>query len=92
MTRRKIASSRRDGRGGWIKGKRRHADCGDWSRIRISLCALINDRWQMGVISARVLARDLDVSEKTVRRWMAGEDRPIPEMQEAVRQWIAEHR
>lgn len=85
-------SSRADGRGGWTAGKRRNPDCGDWTRIRINLAALLADRWQRGVISGSALARDLGVGETTVRRWLDGTDRPSVECQEAVRQWVTEKR
>lgn len=87
-----LTSSRADGRGGWVRGKRRHADGGDWSRIRIDLAALFNDAPPRGPITCRGLARVLGVSDRSVRRWVAGEDRPSPTTQEAIRQWITEQR
>lgn len=85
-------SARADGRGGWPTGKRRHADGGDWQRLRISLAAYLNDHWQLGVVSNPVIARFCGVTEKSVRRWLSGEDRPPPETQEVIRQWLAERR
>lgn len=90
--RRKTKSCRADGRGGWVRGKRRNADVGDWARVRIDLVALINEHFRLGVISAAALANELGVSDRSVRRWMAGEDRPAPETQEAIRTWVAERR
>ena len=90
MPKRKHKSARRDGRGGWVPGKRRHADVGDWSRIRIDLARLLDHHARNGVVSARALAAVLGVSDHTVRRWARGEDRPSPETQERVRSWASE--
>jgi transposase-like protein len=35
-------------------------------------CALYGDRWQSDI------ARDLGVSDRTIRRWVSGEDIPRP--------------
>ena len=88
----KPKSARADGRGGWIPGKRRNPDVGDWSRLRIDLAAILDDHWQWNVRTPNALARDLSVSQRTVRRWLSGEDRPSPVSQEAVRRWITEQR
>ena len=92
MAIKKNKSARQDGRGGWIPGKRRNQDVGDWSRLRIDLAAIFADAWDFRLRTPTRLARDLGVSEKTVRRWLSGEDRPAPESQEAVRVWLAEAR
>ena len=88
----KSKSARADGRGGWAPGKRRHQDVGDWSQLRIDLAAMFADAYDFRLRTPTRLARDLGVSEKTVRRWLSGEDRPAPESQEAVRQWLVEAR
>jgi hypothetical protein len=85
-------SARKDGRGGWVPGKRRHLDVGDWTRLRIDLAALLDDAYLRGVRTPNAVAVALGVSDRTVRRWLAGEDRPAPETQEAVRRWLAEQR
>ena len=92
MPKKKSKSARRDGRGGWIPGKRRNQDVGDWTRLRIDLAALFADAYDFRLRTPTRLARDLGVSEKTVRRWLSGEDRPAPESQEAVRVWLSEAR
>jgi predicted transcriptional regulator len=92
MPKKQNKSARQDGRGGWIPGKRRNQDVGDWSRLRIDLAALFADAWDFRLRTPTRLARDLGVSEKTVRRWISGEDRPAPESQEAVRVWLSEAR
>lgn len=83
-------SARADGRGGWPVGKRRHTDVGDWQRIRLRIVSLIADRYQHGRISARALSIAIGVNDRTVRRWLAGEDRPSPADQERLRAWAAE--
>jgi hypothetical protein len=92
MKKKTSKSARADGRGGWIPGKRRHADVGDWQRLRIDLAALLDSEYKRGVRTPNALARDLGVCERTVRRWLAGVDRPAPDSQEAVRRWLAEQR
>jgi hypothetical protein len=87
-----IKSARKDGRGGWIPGKRRNRDVGDWSRLRIDLAAMLDDHYRRGVRTPNALARELGVCERSVRRWIAGTDRPAPEHQEAVRRWLVEQR
>jgi len=77
-------------RGHWTKGKRRNADSGNWSRVRLLLQSLIDEHYEPGVVSARQLAADIGVSDRTVRRWLTGEDRPEPEMQAVVARWIVE--
>lgn len=89
-TKPKTKSARQDGRGGWTPGKRRHVDVGDWQRIRLRIVSLLNDRPQYGVISARAISLALGVSDRTVRRWLRGEDRPSPDDQERLRAWASE--
>lgn len=80
-------------KGGWPKGKRRNADRGDWSEIRLGLTALFRDHHEIGLISAGVLARDLGVAgPRTVARWLDGSRRPDPETQGMIAAWLAEKR
>ena len=83
-------SARADGRGGWTPGKRRNQDVGDWQRIRITLASLLNDRPEAGRVSVRSIARVIGVADRTLRRWLSGEDRPAPAAQEMLRQWLTE--
>ena len=76
----------------WTKGERRNEDTGNWSRIRMSLQALIDNHYERGWTSARKLADDLGVSDRSVRRWLSGEDRPEPEVQELIETWVAARR
>jgi hypothetical protein len=93
-TKKKSKSARADGRGGWPAGKRRHPDVGDWTRLRIQLAAMIADRPSRGPTGVNNVAigAACGVGEKSVRRWLTGEDRPSPEAQEAIRQWLKEKR
>lgn len=79
-------------KGHWPKGRRRNEDSGNWSRIRLSLQSLLDNHYDPGRISARKLADDLGVSDRSVRRWLTGEDRPDTETQELIEGWIAERR
>jgi transcriptional regulator with XRE-family HTH domain len=87
----KTKSARADGRGGWIPGKRRHPDGGDWA-------AAVKDLRRLREIFPRrrdathtALARDLGVTRKTISRWRTGEDRPSPAMQARVKAWLRKH-
>lgn len=86
----KHKSARADGRGGWPTGKRRHEDVGDWQRIRLRIVSLLNDRPEHGRVSVRAIARVMGVADRTLRRWLQGEDRPSPADQERLRAWCQE--
>lgn len=66
-------SARRDGRGHWPAGKRR-SDVEPLERRRavVRLRAAI----EKGE-SRRAIARAIGMSDRTVRRWLAGEDWPM---------------
>lgn len=81
-------SARKDGRGHWPHGKRRHDDLGSWSRVRLALARLLDARHHRGVVSIRALASVLGVADRSVRRWLAGIDRPHPDYQASVVRWI----
>lgn len=87
-----MRSQREDGRGHWPKGKRRNQDAGNWQRIRLSTHRLIENHWRHGKITYRALAAAVGVSDRTIRRYLAGEDRPPVELQEAIEQWALEWR
>ena len=87
-----IASKRHDKRGHWPAGKRRHADSGQWSRTRLTISALVNEHYSHGVRSMRALAVAVGVSDRAVRRWLSGEDRPSPQMQVMCQRWAIEQR
>lgn len=76
-------------KGHWPKGKRRNEDTG-WSRTRLGLTKLFDDYLVHGQISRCVLAGAIGVNEKSVRRWLSGEDRPAPEYQALCAQWLKE--
>jgi transcriptional regulator with XRE-family HTH domain len=79
-------------RGHWPQGKRRNPDSGSWSRTRLVLTKFLGDKYKAGSVSIRALADALGVSDRSVRRWLAGEDRPEPDMQDAIVAWLAEKR
>lgn len=82
-------SAREDGRGGWPSGKLRHEQQGHWPVTLRALGRLLTQDHKHGVRSRKALARDLEASDRTVRRWLAGEDLPPPATQDAVREWVA---
>jgi hypothetical protein len=90
MTSRRLAQQIPPHYGGWTKGKRRNADGGRWSRTLLALRAFVEDHWRVGQISYRQLATAIAVDPKTVSRWRDGIDRPSPEIQRLVAQWISD--
>jgi hypothetical protein len=88
MTKPKSTSARRDGRGGWPTGKRRHP-IGQWPTTLERLLTLLRDHARRGTISRNALAAAVGVREGTVRRWVSREDVPSPEMQGKVKRWVA---
>jgi hypothetical protein len=87
VTKPKSTSARADGRGGWPTGKRRHP-VGTWPATLARLVVLLRDHARRGVVSGNALAAAVGVGEKTVRRWVSGEDLPSAEMQAAVKRWV----
>lgn len=86
---RRSKSAREDGRGGWPSGKPRHEQQGHWPATLRALGRLLTQEPKHGVRSRKALARDLEASDRTVRRWLSGEDLPPPATQDAVRAWVA---
>jgi hypothetical protein len=87
-----VESTRKDGRGHWPPGKRRNQDGGNWGRIRLALSRFLDEHYERGRISVRALAAELAVSDRSVRRWLTGDQRPSVEYQFAVAQWLKERR
>ena len=91
MKKPKTKSARQDGRGGWTPGKRRHADVGDWARLRTQLAAMLSNHYSRGTDGRNnvAVAAACGVGERSVRRWLSGEDWPSPAAQKAVKRWLA---
>lgn len=66
-----IESSRTDRRGHWPAGKRR----GD-SPIPAALRRKLDKALDHGDLTRRGIARALNLSDRSVRRWLSGEDWP----------------
>lgn len=81
-------SQRPDGRGHWPAGKYRHQDRVRWTRVRQRLARVLKKYPDPGRVSCRALAAEIGVSDRTVRRWLDGTDRPDPKYQRAVRDWL----
>lgn len=78
-------------RGHWPKGRRRHATNERAAkRVLATLAALLKGGPQYGRISRRKLAETIGVSDRTVRRWLAGEDLPAPDSLILLRRWTAQ--
>jgi hypothetical protein len=78
-------------RGGWTPGKRRHRV--DPVRLAAALDSvrglLANPR--RGEVSVRALAAHVGVSDRTVRRWLSGEDLPPAGAVRRVEAWVRRH-
>ncbi len=75
----------------WPRGKRRHADQGDWTAVQAQLQALFGTVAST-LVSRRTAAREIGVSEKTLRRWLSGQHRPDQIGQDRVLAWITRTR
>jgi transposase-like protein len=71
----KSKSNRADGLGHWPRGKRR-SDID--ARTRRRALASIRRAHVRDGHSLRSIARTIGVSDRTLRRWLAGEDHPSP--------------
>jgi hypothetical protein len=75
-----------------MRGKRIHIGPSRERETALAdLHALLERARQRGVISIRKCATDLRVSDRTVRRWLAGVDWPPTTAVRAVREWVARH-
>lgn len=77
-------------KGHWPKGKRRNSDSGNWSAIRLRATNLIEQHWTRGQISITACAAALCVDQRSVARWIKGEDMPSLESQAAMDAWVKE--
>jgi hypothetical protein len=75
----------------WPLGKRRHTDTGEWTPILVQLQAFFR-ALSSTLLSRRAASHQLGISERTLRRWIAGEDRPAPEDQDRVLGWLTRTR
>lgn len=76
-------------KGHWPKGRRRNPDGGQWSSVRLRLQKLLTDHHQPRRLSIRAVAKVVGTNERTVRRWMRGEDRPPLEAQDTLTRLVA---
>lgn len=73
---------RRPTKGHWPHGKRRH-DLPGWPTTLSTLAVIVSER-----MSRRSVSEHVGVSERTIRRWLAGEDIPSPAHAARVRAFI----
>lgn len=89
----KPVGNRSENRGHWTKGKRRNYPGDEWPSVRKRLERLLRNPerkrkdWQEGQIrrSRHGLAEHIGVSERQVRRWLAGDDLPNVEAVESIK-------
>ncbi len=89
-----MVSSRDDGRGHWPSGKPRNAQTpAQRKRARRVLSrlerALPARPSRTAVISRRIVADRLGISDRTLRRWLAGEDWPPPHRVVAIERMMS---
>lgn len=78
-------------KGHWPRGKRRNPD-ERVELLRRTTARLLRRRLTPKKISRKALARAIGVSDRTVRRWLAGEDLPAPARTAAWAKWIEKQR
>lgn len=87
-----------DARGHWPRGKRRHAES-DTAITRAFLVVLrqffrdADPHGGGGIVhpgSRRSAAQVVGVSDRTLRRWLSGEDLPPAHALKALRRWYAQ--
>lgn len=75
------------------RGKRVHVSS---RRLRETvlgeLHTLLTTQWQRGEISCTRCAADIGINERTLRRWLSGEDWPEELYLYALSAWIKRHR
>lgn len=75
--------------GGWPRGRYRNATDGDNTReVLDALRVLLDTQHARGRVSLRVLSDHLSVSDRTVRRWLSGEDMPPAATLKRVAAWV----
>ena len=85
-----------DRRGHWPAGRTRNDTPDDWPEVRERLITLFagtsRARAIQRGISRKQLAQHLGVSDRTVRRWMSGEDGPTGAAVRGVAAWTKRFR
>lgn len=76
-------SQRVDGRGHWPRGKHRNPAPAP------EVLSALRRAHRTAKVSYRGLARSLEVNDRTVRRWAAGEDHPAPGLARRLARLIA---
>lgn len=77
-------------KGHWPKGQRRHKQISNWSAVLLDVLRLVDAEHKRGVRSRGVLAAAVGVADKTITRWLRGEDVPDEDTQRRVRTWCTE--
>ncbi len=93
MKTKRTSSKRSDRRGHWPKGKWRNGtDPQRAAQVLAQVAELIRVHGAPGRISARALAAQLRVTDRSVRRWLAGTSLPAPDSLRAIEKWIVKCR
>jgi hypothetical protein len=74
-------------KGHWPLGKRRNKVADDWHQVRETLTQLVTVHLVATIRSQTALAEKLGVSQRSVGRWISGEDVPQSLYQSKLRTW-----
>jgi hypothetical protein len=75
-------------RGHWPLGKRRNSvDPEQLAAALAALAVVLDTRYCRGLVSLRALADHLGVSDRSVRRWLSGEDYPPARVLRRIETW-----
>jgi len=83
-----MESQRKDGRGHWPQGKRRHETKGIKKLISQVRSIL---RRRKGT-TKKGMAREIGVDPHTIRRWLSGEDVPSEYNRRILTDWVVKNR
>lgn len=77
-------------RGHWPAGKRRHPKMPAKLKARINkaITPIAGGPVPEGTHTVKSIARDIGVSDRTLRRWLSGEDNPSPDHVARLEQWL----
>lgn len=73
------------------RGVRLHDPGAQWPATRGQVLRLLDTAHARGSVSIRALAESLRVSDRTLRRWLRGEDYPTAQASAAVARWLKRH-
>ena len=89
MPKKKPVGNKSGPRGHWPKGKPRNEAVDGWPDLKRKINRLLRNPDRKGR-SSRALARHCDVTDRSVRRWLSGEDVPAAEHVASMAMWLSQ--